>query len=115
MNIKGVSKTQRKILKTSAIVATAIIPAAYMTKFHVDMFSKEDTKNRKILRNKMLGFFAGIGASVLLVHKNIKLGKNVILNKNPKPTVQALRIILAGIAPFAGLEISKFINKISST
>ena len=111
INDKPSNNLSRKILKAGAIAATAIIPAVYMTKFHVDMFKKDDEQNRAIMRNKMLGFFAGIGLSVLLVHKRVKIGSFVVLDSKNDAFKQVAKIILAGIAPFAGLEIAKIINK----
>lgn len=102
VNTKPSNKIQKNIIKAGAISASAIIPAAYMTKLHIDMFKKEDKQNRAIMRNKMLGFFAGVGLSVFLVHKRLKI--NNISN-------QAGKIILAAISPFAGIELAKAINK----
>ena len=108
---KPLSNVSKKMLKAGAITATAIIPAAYMTKFHVDMFKKDDKQNRTIMKNKMIGFFAGIGLSVLLVHRRVKVGNFIALDSKNNVFKQASKVILAGIAPFAGLEIAKAINK----
>ena len=107
---KPLNNTSKKLLKVGAIAATAIIPAAYMTKFHVDMFKKDDKQNRAIMKNKMIGFFSGIGLSILLVHRRVKIGNFTMLDSKNSFFKQAAKIIAAGIAPFAGLEIAKVIN-----
>jgi len=109
--VEPLNSTSRKMLKVGAIAVAAVIPAAYMTKLHVDMFKKGDEQNRAIMRNKMLGFFTGIGLSVLLVHKRVKIGNFVVLDSKNDVLKQAVKIILAGIAPFTGLEVAKRINK----
>ena len=101
---KPLNNASKRILKAGAITATCIIPAAYMTKLHVDMFKRDDKQNRAIMGNKMLGFFSGVALSVLLIHKRVKPSQNSFL-------LQTGKIILAGIAPFAGLELAKKINK----
>jgi hypothetical protein len=95
------TKISRKIFNVAAITASCIIPAGYMTKFHIDMFKKDDKSNRTMMQNKMLGFFAGLALSIMLIHRN---KKNGIL-------IRASKILLAGVAPFAGLEIAKKINR----
>lgn len=111
LEIKPLNNISKKMLLGGAIATAAVIPAAYMTKLHIDMFKKDDGQNRKIMRNKMLGFFAGIGLSVMLVHKRLKIGNFTILDSKNSPFKQTVKIILAGIAPFAGLEVAKKINK----
>ena len=109
--VESLNSTSRKMLKVGAIVATAIIPAAYMTQLHVDMFKKEDKQNRAIMRNKMLGFFVGIGLSVLLVHKRVKIGQSTVLDSKSNTFKNAAKMIAAGIVPFAGLKIAKIVNE----
>lgn len=104
ISIKHSNNISTKILKLGAITATCIIPVVYMTKLHVDMFRKDDKQNRAMMTNKMLGFFAGIGLSVLLIHKRIKPPYNNLF-------IQLGKITLAAIAPFAGLELAKKVNK----
>ena len=103
--------TSRKMLKVGAIAASAIIPAAYMTKLHVDMFKKDDKQNRVMMGNRMLGFFTGIGLSALLIHRRVKIGNFIALDSKNNIFYQASKIVLAAIAPFAGLEVAEIINK----
>lgn len=109
--VTPLSNTSKKILKAGSIAAAAVVPAVYMTKLHVDMFKKDDTQNRSIMRNKMLGFFTGIGLSVLLVHKRVKIGNFVALDSKNKVFRQSAKIALAAVAPFVGLKIVKVVNK----
>ena len=111
MKITKVSNTTNTILKTAGIAACCVVPAAYMTKFHMDLYNKNDTKNRVRIRNKMIGFLGGVGISSLLIHKRIKIGSRVFLNSVNKPVKHTFKIIGALIAPFVGLEGAKWINK----
>jgi hypothetical protein len=95
-------KPANKYIKPAAIAVCFALPAVYITKFHVDMFDKKDKPNRQMMLNSMVGFFIGVGASVLGAHK--KLSKNKDLNLG-------LKIAIAAIAPIAGLKIAKQINK----
>ncbi len=104
IDTKPLNKSSKRILTVGAIVATGVIPAVYMTRLHIDMFKKDDKQNRAIMRNKMLGFFSGVGLSVLLIHKRIKPSQNNLL-------IQSGKLLLAAIAPFAGLELAKRISK----
>lgn len=95
-------KPANKYLKPAAIAVGFALPAVYITKFHLDMFDKKDKPNRKMMLNSMVGFFIGVGASVVTAHK--KLAKNKDLNL-------AIKITTAAIAPIIGLKIAKQINK----
>ena len=63
------------------------------------------------MQNKMVGFFAGIGLSALLIHRRIKFGKFIALDSKNNTFYQSGKFVLAAISPFAGLEIAKIINK----
>ena len=104
------NETTRKIIKGSAIAASTVVPAAYMTKFHIDLYNKNDKKRRARMANKMIGFFSGVGLSALLVHKNTKIAKAISVSKK-KTLNDAVRIGIAFVAPFFGLEAAKKINR----
>lgn len=108
---KSSNNTSRYLLKAGAVSASVIIPAVYMTKFHMDMFEKDDKQNRAIMRNKMIGFLAGTSLSAMLVHKMIRIGNVRIFDSKNNNVIQALKIGLAAAAPFVGLETAKKINK----
>jgi len=59
----------------------------------------------------MLGFFTGIGLSALLIHRRVKIGNFIALDSKNNIFYQASKIVLAAIAPFAGLEVAEIINK----
>lgn len=109
--VRDSNNISKNAIKISAITASAVVPAAYMTQMHIDLFKKSDKPNRSMMRNKMLGFFSGVGLSALLVHKRVKLGNITIVDSKNRISNQAIKIIIAAIAPFAGLELAKRINK----
>lgn len=81
-----------------------VVPAVYVTLKHIDMYPKEDTKNRAKMRNSMLGFFAGVAGSVLLAHQKFKAS-------DTKDLKEAAKIAGVVLAPFVGLGAAKVINK----
>ena len=103
--------TSKNIIKIGGVAAAGLIPAVYMTKLHMDMFKKEDKENRAIMRNKMIGFFSGIGLAVMLAHKSIRVGNVNIVKSDNGNFSQAIKLMAAIVAPFAGLFAAKVINK----
>jgi len=104
LNILGSSlSNEKKTVNTVLMGAAFVVPAVFVTQKHVDMYSKNDKENRGKMRNKMLGFFVGVGVSVALAHQKIKSSEN----KNLK---EAAKILGVFAAPFLGLEVSKQIN-----
>ncbi|MEW5821029.1 MAG: hypothetical protein AB1782_12630 [Cyanobacteriota bacterium] len=91
-----------KVFKYGAVAATIGAPAAYMIHFHDKFYS--DMEDRKKMLNKQLGFWGGMSAGVLLVHRNFKKHwKN-------KPILAATLAFMAA-APYAGVKLAKLINK----
>lgn len=105
------SNLSKRIIKTAGVAAAGVIPAVYMTRLHMDLFKKEDKQNRAIMRNKMVGFFSGIGLSIMLAHKKLALGNFVIIKPTNNVFYQTGKIALAVLSPFAGLSLAKMINK----
>lgn len=102
MKINKLDNTTKKTLKVAAATATFVLPAAYMTKRHVDMYDKNDKLNRQKMFNKMIGFLGGVGASILLIHSKTAQ-KDTLMH--------AGKILLAAVLPFVGLFGAKAINK----
>lgn len=104
MNILGSSlSNNKKMLRTALVTAAFVVPAAYVTYKHVDMYAKDDKKNRAKMLNKMLGFFAGVAVSVGLAHQKFKSSEN----KNLKEAAKILGVLAA---PFVGLGVAKQVN-----
>lgn len=103
MNIK----TNRQIFKTAAIAGTCIVPAVYITKKHMDFYPKEQHAQRASMRNRMIGFFAGMVPGLLMVHKaaksNLKQTKNMVLGIGGA--------VASAVGAKVGLEIARSLSK----
>lgn len=103
MNIK----TNRQIFKTVAIAGTIVAPAAYITKKHVDFYPKSQPQRRASMRNRMIGFFAGMLPGLYMVHKaarsNLKHTKNMAFGVGGA--------VLTAVGSWAGIEVGKAISK----
>jgi len=108
-----VNSVAKNFLKTGAVIATVAVPAVYMTKFHVDMYPKENKTGRSTIFNKMLGFWAGFSAGCLAIHSSLKIkikdGANNL--KAGNILLRSLILIAGASMPYIGVETSKIINK----